>query len=1298
MPFNKAQTQAIMAPSNIDILIAAGAGSGKTKVLSERVYRLIEEGEVRPDQLLVLTFTNNAAHEMKNRILARFGVDHPRYAKMLSCHVQSFDSFLGYLVRTNADALGVSPDIAILPDYLMKQKRSAFLDEALQEAYADPKRRAVLAGFIRKNTWKTDEKIKESVLYLLRCLSRFTPQERDAYIQGYAERFLSPCQAQSLYHEVCESYRDELRLLLRRAVALDRLARFIVVEKGEGTDYEGLAHYLDDASIFASDLRDCSISPDTDKSGDEDFLDREFHDLLDLLDLDDEAFVLAAGEMVENHREDYFRDKYPGSQKKAISSSHYHRLAFMELKKAKGVLSLAAELGGVEEERRKLLDNYEGIKELFALAGAVQDKMADYRKQHSAYSFEDVTALALRLFLEQDENPRFASIVEGLRRRFRYIMVDEYQDTNDFQEILIDGLSAPCSDGSRSHVFCVGDAKQSIYAFRNSKVELFRKREAAYASSGKDLVIPMCTNYRSSKRILADINYLFLRYMRPDQGGIDYGDPNERLNYDDAVNLYHKDTGSYGIHRVLPPVSMALGGIDLSLQPFQKEEYEAKAILADIKEKLASGFLVFDREIHDVRPCKRSDFCVLLRKKREIGLYQEIFTRDGMPINNELNVNLREINAVCLVQTLLGIVSYFLGDDNAELEHLFASLARSYCASYSDDMLHHILSDDMDKGREAVAKRIESEPIMVALKEFAFAYKDQPFEVTYCALLDRFKVIENLYLIGDVDDNIAKIESMYALVRVGVSLGEGIKEFLAELQELDQRRLEVSAETVFQSADAVDLMTIHGSKGLERKIVYMPMSQNGISRGDNRLAPPFDFSSRYGLLFPYFALPFPDLEDMKDSSPFLTLSQKAYDSSLGDEEKQEHVRLLYVALTRAENAIYLVGKPEHGEKNGYLMMEDVPCFIRINERLLDYVSPSNLTRYQELCRLCCPAPGPLGDEIAQKACRSLYRQYVKDGLQAQKKEAAYEIVKEIYAHYLSLLRAKDLSLDEWAKIYAYARLPRIAAKLGGLGDLVSLASDVPGLGNIEQAKETLERFQKAVLEDDPSLLTKAKDDTLADAMVYPLARFFDGVDYVYYESYEAEGYPDETSFYDESTFDGKEGVVLPPFSPLRIDDAALDFPPIVHRRASKKMEEDEEVEKRDLLSRGSALHRYLEMLDFDAPDLSYVTDPKDRKLLERVLSLPLMQEALSASERYPEYGFYDEINLTRAYIDLLYVKDGVYHIVDYKTSDIEKKGYVDQLRQYGENVCRLFGVPSSQVRLHLLSLYQGVSKDVPYQD
>ena len=1300
--FNKEQLEAVYASSKENILIAAGAGSGKTKTLSERVYELVERKEITPEQLLVLTFTNNAAHEMKGRILARFGNSHPDYPKMLSSHVQSFDSFNAYLLRLYASRLGVSPSFSIISDTLLDQKKAEYIDVTLNEAYEDPTLRARLVDFMTKLGLKNDRSVKSYLMNILEGFDRFTPDKRRDYVASYHEKFLSPAFASSLYHDALSYARKSLTDLLRRAYVLDRLSLHYFDE--ENLDLKKLESAISDQSLWNSSLDEVVLSADTSKEGEEDFLPAAFEDLVSLTKEGDYTLLEAMRKLLEDNGERYFPSQYPGSRKKEPGDASRHVATFAAIKKCKKVLEDALSLSNLSEELKKMTFFEDGIDLLFLLVGRVEKRLDEYRYSHNAFSFADVSSLVLTIFTEKENE----DLAEQLRRRFRYVMVDEYQDTNDAQEIFLNGLLKPCADGSRSHLFCVGDAKQSIYAFRGSNVGLFRARQEEYRQGEDGRVIAMNKNYRSAKRLLHDINYIFSFYMTLKQGGIDYLDPMERLTYDDAVNLFKAPLESYGVHRIIPPCADHLQKKAI-VERFHDAEYEARAILADIQEKLASGFRVYDAKNQQERPCIKSDFCILVRRKNSVRIYQKLFVENGIPLNNKVSVDLREINAIIFLQSLLAMVGNELGIPDSKYLHHYASLARSYVYCYSDEQLHRILSLDP----EARQKALDEDKIIGDLRRFCGKYRDSSFREIFLALLEEFHVIEYLYRIGEVEDNVAKIESLYALLCTGESFGYGLKEFVHLFEDISRRSLSIDSDTVVETSDAVDFMTIHASKGLERKIVYLPSSDNGVGRGSSFGALTLD--EDYGILFPYLDYPFDDDPPLEGESSYLTLPLRKKGAATSDEEEQEHVRLLYVALTRAENAVYLVGR-DGGKGSAYVMMMGVPSTYHVNPKILasPYVSASLRDAFMKTNAMKPGDPLTLGEEV-EPVYSSLREELLLKEIAKAKKDALLALLYEALKGYAKRFDALQGNTDECAKLFAATYFP---AERLNVHDLASLEMVFSGESKREEEetqgelpldhngslREALSRFGKGVAELDATLLfpqielktEEEKLSLLVDALLLPLARYFDGLDYVFYRSYadESFSYRDLVKVYDDALFVSSSAPFTPKLSEVPTDDTPIEFVAAEHHRASKKARDDE-LPSSTVLERGSRLHRYLELYRFDG-DFSFIPSPKDQAIIRHVSESTLMQLAAAAEERYVEYGYYDEENLTTGYIDMFFVKDGIYHVVDYKTSSIEDPEYEDQLRTYGKAICRLYGVLKEKVRMHLLSILGGKTKDVDW--
>ena len=314
MPFNPFQQAAIDAPSTEDVLVPAGAGSGKTKTLSERVFTLVDKGEVPPESLLVLTFTNNAAHEMKTRILARFPSDHPAAKRMLSCHVQSFDSFNAYLVRCYASRLGVAPGIQILSSSLYEQKKRLYLDEAFLEACEDPCLRQYLTRLMGGLGLKREDLIKGTILDLIATAEKLSQNEKEAFFDNVTGEFLSLSFAADLYQRCIEEYKNRLRRILRESYLLDLCRYDLLCADETEINLDNLAKTLNNDAYYSVPLNEVSLSEDSTQK--HDFLDEEFQGLVGLLSLDGEEFVAACAAFLEEHGEEYFQSSYPGAKGK----------------------------------------------------------------------------------------------------------------------------------------------------------------------------------------------------------------------------------------------------------------------------------------------------------------------------------------------------------------------------------------------------------------------------------------------------------------------------------------------------------------------------------------------------------------------------------------------------------------------------------------------------------------------------------------------------------------------------------------------------------------------------------------------------------------------------------------------------------------------------------------------------------------------------------------------------------------------------------------------------------------------
>ena len=1308
--FNDEQNLALDNPIDVDLQVSAGAGSGKTKTLSEKVMRLIEGG-LNASELLVLTFTNNAAHEMKERIIDKFKDREDIALQLASAHIQTFDSFSQYLVSLYSGRLQIAEQISIVDQNIIETKKKEYVEEVFEKYYFDPQYREQFKKTLLKFNLSDDNVTKLVVLDLLKNIEKLPPNEQDKFLNHYDETFLSK-----------EFFNNNIRELVLKAKKIieDAIFNAYFIEQHydaiDDGDYLTLKEIFNKKENFNFDIKNIAFE-------DELCADPLYQALLSLLNIDDnETFINKVKTFVEDN--DAIVPKKSPSSKQKETIAYSILLGPINRNKTHD-LSFITELGDLEEEYNKMLYFQNDIHLLLGIVKEVFNKLNEYKKLTNSYTFSDISYMALALM----NDPQYEDIAEDIRSRFKFIMVDEYQDSNDLQEMFIESLLKPNKKGERSHLFCVGDAKQSIYAFRDSNVELFRNRQRRYEDADDSLAkaIPMNKNYRSGKQLLQDINHICNFYMTMDHGGIAYNQESESLQYDDEINLYKEPYDNFGVFRIVSKSSIHNDNCS-----YGAKEWEARAIASDIAYKLKTQYKVSRRtkEGNKIDACKKSDFCILVGVNSCVDLYQKVFQEYGIPLNCKIKKDLYEVNVVRVIKSLLGLMNYIkLGKQSDPVfAHMFASVARSYLYEYDDQTLYDLLNDSTHQ-----YVRLSNDPIVIKATEFMINHDKSSFGELFIDLLNEFKIIEKLYKLGDVDDSLTKIESLYQMAISQQKSGEGISEFVELLDNIDKFKTELSSESLYQEEDAVDLMTIHGSKGLERKIVYMPCSFNYIAKGKVEVKPDYIFSRKLGILLPYYNYQFTDVPLEETSNGFSTLSiTHLMHSQLNEEAKikiDEHVRLFYVALTRAENSVFIVGdlakinesvlKEERRKDKPYGMLSWTPYYPFLEDEYIQrkikegVVKQESYDLYLKYVSYMQSIKRELtNDDLSLDnyyRYSSLWKSDYLDVISKKILEYVSDIEKQLFASYF----------HQFQLITDPNRLAKIFASFYYGDDSISTVKDlVNHKNNIQQdddseeesesfalvinkdnVLEILNKFKSAVetcegLEEfglkfsKKALEEKMDGDVpilLVDTLLLIFAKEFDHQERIKSISFKCDEYEDRTYVFDyKNPFMDKKEDKEPSLLKLSVNDEHIEFRERVHLQASKSTH-DEDLPS-EILDYGTHLHRLLELVDFHHKDTSFIKDESERQMIDKVLQLGIFSH-LENALIYQEYGYYDDELLSNGSIDLLIVKDGQYYIIDYKTNYINDEEYISQLHTYQRNVQRIFNVENTNnIHLYLLSI------------
>ena len=1316
--FNEGQRAAIESKLDENILISAGAGSGKTKTLSFKVYKLVAVDGIKPSELLVLTFTNKAAFEMKQRIISQFKSHSDGNDKLcqeiVSSHIQTFDSFSLYLVKKYCSLLKLPDNIQIADDSILTTKKNEILDEVLKEYYLNDRDR-IIQSFSKFCT--TDSKIiKNIVFYIDDELNKILPSKKEKFIKNYDSNFMNQEFIDKIYDNYVQSLKENL-LATCKSIYFD----YKTNEHKNDLDY--MAKALNNPSNF--DFNKYLYFNDEPSS-------EIVQILFDILETDNEHFFEKIAYYVQS-------EAFDGRKRKAKKGNKTeHDAIYTPIRDAikEGIYEKTIERFG--STKSELLNNILSFKDdihlFFEIIEKMNEKLEQYKIQTNAFTFSDIGYKALSLLVDE----KYKQAGDEIKNRFKYILVDEYQDTNDIQETFLNSLAA------KSTLFCVGDAKQSIYRFRNANVQLFMDRKEKYEKDPKSgRVIDMNWNYRSSFELLANINSIFEGYMTLNHGGIDYSETKvnkegnvikpQSLDHDPKVKKTKDPNSFYGLGLINyhAPESCDLTPLEL----------EARTIIRDIKTKVDHGYQVVD-ENGFLRPCKYSDFAILMKVKKGFQDYQQIFEEAGIPVNVQTEDHLTQINAILLLQSLIKFINAELHilkkeQPKENMLHLFLSIARSYIygkdAGYDDNKLNEII---MNKDS------YKNDKICDDVFKFAKEHVDSPLTVIFLDMIKDFGILDKLPAVGDVVSNINKIESFYQIVVAQEHLGQGIEDFVKLFKNISKYSIDLASEIDVEIENAVKIMSIHASKGLEFPIVYMPVTYNKITGRamDGKSA---IISQNYGLMLPNYKL----------NENVVSLFTQTYLETEGsrDEDINEHVRVFYVALTRAKEALYIVGNPKKKSRNQKANPEDLYEMLRYithvpvltpegydllcKKGIIDDAGKVTLltltNKYKEFCSTR-PSINNLND-LDKRVVLNKFNDIKKnfeniiagqidgykndllayyrnrlDKIDDDKKAELLSIVlfgnystktkAAFFEKYFKVGEREDNFEDEISDFNIY--IPNIDESTDEddydedelyLEEVKKLSDDefFTQLFEVARNYPTLSTYVKVIdgiecdlsdIEYDPTVIKKS-------LVIFDASEL--GDEEVVVENKEApEGEENPYIVIDKKEY--KDLDIVP-------NDKEIVFEKkIVNKgRASKVFNADEDLDKINALNYGTLLHSYLEIVDFKTKDTSFITNNKDKALIDSVLSLDIFNN-LDNSTIYHEYSYFDpELNTTGS-IDLLIIGKDNAIIIDYKTKNIEDKAYTKQLNTYRRNVQRLFKI--NNIEMYLLSIVDHKLQEVERQD
>lgn len=889
-----------------NLLVAAAAGSGKTAVLVERIIKIItnEENPVDIDKLLVVTFTSAAAAEMRERIAAAISKaleknpNSKNLQKQLTllsrANITTMHSFCLDVIKNYFYTIDLDPSFRIADETEITLMKNEIIEDIFEELYEEDNE--YFKGLVEAySTAKDDEKLKDIILNLYK-FSMSGPWPESWLIEK-AEEFNINTLEELDKTKWVEILKDNIRVEVEGFINMYHKAIELI------SDTEGLEAYLD---TFRGDL-EC--------------LENVYESLNYGLS---EIYAALNGVVftkLKTVRKSAVFDENAQGTVKSIRDT--------VKKKVKSLIEDSFTFTP-EESLQGIKDVYPYMKELSRITLDFLDKFNEKKREKNLLDFNDLEHLCLKILIDRDENNNIipSGVAEHFKEFFDEVLVDEYQDSNNVQETIIDLVSRKNSDDP--NVFMVGDVKQSIYRFRQAKPELFLDKYSRYplASGGKERKIQLYKNFRSRDEVLRGVNFIFKMVMSNVVGELEYTD-------DEALHLgatflenQEEDSevgGSIELHIIDKSGNEAEEVVEEELQESEEEEevdaisLEAKLVSKRIKElfevKDGKRFKVFDKETKEYRDVKYKDIVILLRATKN---WSEIFLdelgAEGIPVYADTGSGYFESIEIRTIMSLLKII------DNPLQDVPMIAVLKSPIMGFTAEELSEIRLLNKEKYFYEIIKDIYDEKYEVSDTLKAKCNKvisdlEKWRNKTIYTPIDEF--IWYLYMdtayygyVGAMPNGTlrqANLKILFQRAKQYESTSfKGLFNFITFINKLRKSSGDMgSAKILGENEDVVRIMSIHKSKGLEFPIVFTC----GMGKQFNLM----DLSN--SILF-HEELGFgPDFVNLNNRNSYSTLAKEAIKKRIRLETLSEEMRILYVAFTRAKEKLIITGATRDLDKS-----------------------------------------------------------------------------------------------------------------------------------------------------------------------------------------------------------------------------------------------------------------------------------------------------------------------------------------------------------------------------------------------
>ena len=923
MKWTKEQEQAIYE-KNTNILVAAAAGSGKTAVLVERIINKIINENIDIDKLLVVTFTNAAASEMRERVLNAIyeklendseNQNLQRQITLLNkASICTIDSFCLDVVRNHFYELdNVSPNFRIGDTTEIELLKQEIIEEIFEKKYEEEDKdfNTLINTY---TSYKDDTPLKEIILKIYN------------YIQSnpFPEKWLN---------EKIEMFNLEGKN--------EEHSDFSNTVWGEELLKEVEEELIDDITALQDIEDSLSFDPELNKfwqtiRSDIDML----QTLKNNLDNWDRAYEISKN------------INFVTWPRKKIESSIKEEAKIIrdDVKKKLNKVINKILICDSDEAKQDIQDMYNVLDKLKYVILEFQEEFSKRKRERNIVDFNDIEHFALKILLKETEEGKIepTDVAKKYKEKYIEIAIDEYQDSNLVQEYILNAVS------KGDNIFMVGDVKQSIYKFRQAMPELFLDKYKNYKKiedkkQEDNLKIKLFKNFRSRENVLKFTNLIFQDIMSNLLGDIEYNQeeylnlgaqyPEEKQNLNTEINIIDLKENEEEQNNVSTEDLNENVENEEQQERIEDIELEARFVANKIKEIVQNKYQIWDAKKDKYRDIKYKDIVVLLRSTSNIApIFEQEIIRLDMPVFSDSSQEYLDSIEIQTIMSLLKII------DNPMQDIPLVTVLRSNIGKFTDDELVEIrLSDKYENYYTCMKKaKLDVNPkLKDKIQRFFESIEKWRKEQEYLSLDE---LIWKIYIdtgyynyVGLMPNGAlrqANLKMLFQRARQYESSNfKGLYNFINFIEKLRLSSGDLgAAKLIGENDDVIRIMSIHKSKGLEFPVVFLSSTGKQFNLMD--LNQNILLHQEMGIGVKYI--------NYERQVQYDTLTKTAMRNKILVETLSEEMRILYVALTRAKEKLFITGLAKDYEKEA----ENIEKQICRYPKYLDKINPILVKKYK----------------------------------------------------------------------------------------------------------------------------------------------------------------------------------------------------------------------------------------------------------------------------------------------------------------------------------------------------------------